>query len=190
MGVSILFGKKSATEGSLKDYEVIYLGGHPSYPKKKAGGITFSVMPDSFFLQATMGSKNWFQNFKIPYESISKFEIVQRTVSTVEGLLGGVNSKQLNQANNIHITYEDETEIVLRLEMLTGVTVMGQAQKCNELMDFLKINGILDKFISKESTIQNEMDVTSQLQKLSELNKQGIITDDEFTAKKKQLLGI
>lgn len=186
-----MFGKKT-TAGSLRDYEVIYLGGHPDYPKKKAGGITFSIMPDYFFLQPTTGSKNWFKEYKIPYSSISNFEIVQRTVSTVEGLLGGVNSRQLNQANNIQITYLSDTgaEIVLRLEMITGVTVMGQAQKCNELMDLLRTNAILSKFAAKPSAPPEPSDISDEIKKLADLHTQGILTDEEFAAKKKQLLGI
>lgn len=33
-------------------------------------------------------------------------------------------------------------------------------------------------------------DTTAQLEQLAELHKQGILTDEEFTAKKKQILGI
>jgi membrane protease subunit (stomatin/prohibitin family) len=35
-----------------------------------------------------------------------------------------------------------------------------------------------------------EDDMAAQLQQLSELRRQGILTDEEFTAKKKQILGI
>jgi len=35
-----------------------------------------------------------------------------------------------------------------------------------------------------------EPDYTSQLKELAELKSQGILTDDEYTAKKKQVLGI
>ena len=40
------------------------------------------------------------------------------------------------------------------------------------------------------STGDNQADYLSELEKLSELRNMGIITDDEFTAKKKQLLGL
>lgn len=187
-----MFGKKKqVTEGSLRDYEVIYLGGHPDYPKKKSGSaITFSIMPDSIYLHPTITSEKWFKAYSIPYSTISKLEIVQRTVSTAETLLGGVNSRQLNQANNIQISYTtaDGKEIVLRLEMLTGITVMGQATKCNEMMDFLRENSIMNKF--KKESSASPSDVTDQIKKLSELHDQGILTDDEFNAKKKQLLGL
>ncbi len=36
----------------------------------------------------------------------------------------------------------------------------------------------------------NDDDYIAQLERLSELNKQGILTDDEFAAKKAQLLGL
>ena len=188
-----MFGKKQITEGSFRDYEVIYIGGHPDYPKKKSGSaITFSIMPDNFYLHPTATSKKWFEEYKIPYASVNKLEIAQRTVSTAEELLGGINSRQLNQANNIHITYTDEAgkEIVLRLEMLTGVTVMGQAQKCNELMDFLKTNSSMDRFKKENSAAQTDVEPTEEIKKLAELHAQGILTDEEFSAKKKQLLGI
>ena len=187
-----MFGKKKKiTEGSLRDYEVIYLGGHPDYPKKKSGSaIAFSIMPDAIYLHPTITSEKWFKEYSIPYSTISKLEIVERTVSTAEALLGGVNSRQLNQANNIQISYTsaDGKEIILRLEMLTGVTVMGQAAKCNEMMDFLHENAILEKF--KKAASSDSPDVSDQIKKLSNLHDQGILTDDEFSAKKKQLLGI
>ena len=186
-----MFGKKkNAVEGSLRTYGVVYLGGHPNYPKKKVGEISLNIMPDCFYLTPTTGSQNWFSEFKIGYDSISKFEIVQRQVSTVEGLLGGVNSRQLNQPNNIHITYANEQndEITLRLEMLTGVSVMGQAAKCSELLDFLKVNGILNKFKGDIPSEQKQDDIPAQIEKLSGLKDKGIITEDEFTAKKAELL--
>ena len=78
-------------------------------------------MEDRFYMRPNNGSKNWFKEFSIPYSSFNNFKIVQRKVFTAESLLGGLNSKQLNQPNNIHITYsENGSTIVLRLEMLTG----------------------------------------------------------------------
>lgn len=149
-------------------------------------------MTDAFYLHPTSTSQKWFKEAQIPYFKIHKFEIAQRTVSTVETLLGGVNSRQLNQANNLHITYENEDgkEIVLKLEMLTGVTVMGQAGKCNELMDFLRTNSILDKFQSSDTPDNQNINATDEIKKLADLHAQGILTDEEFSAKKKQLLGI
>jgi len=41
-----------------------------------------------------------------------------------------------------------------------------------------------------EPPAANEPDYMAELEKLAQLKAQGIITDDEFDAKKKQLLGI
>jgi hypothetical protein len=61
---------------------------------------------------------------EIPYMAISAVEIADRTVTTFEGLAGGLNSRQLNQKNNIHVSFLGaDGPTVLRFEMLTGVTV-------------------------------------------------------------------
>ncbi len=40
------------------------------------------------------------------------------------------------------------------------------------------------------SSAPAEPDYTAELEKLAQLNKQGVLTDEEFAAKKKQLLGL
>ena len=187
-----LFGGKKE-EGVLAKYSVIYLGGIPAYPTKKSGSsIDFKVRSDRFELAPTMTSK-WFQALDVPYSEVSKFEIAQRQVGTVEGVLGGLNSRQLNQANNIHMTYRaEDRELLLRLEMLTGVTVMGQASKCMQLMDLLRSHGILDQFAAGHSgpdpAVNAAADIPGQIAKLSGLAAQGILTQAEFEAKKAELL--
>jgi lysophospholipid acyltransferase (LPLAT)-like uncharacterized protein len=60
--------------------------------------------------------------------------VVERQVSTFETMASALNSKQLNQGNNINIAYDSPNgPSLLRLEMLSGVTVMGQAEKCLEM---------------------------------------------------------
>jgi hypothetical protein len=80
-----LFFKNETLEGSIKDYGVMYLGGHPDYPQIKHNTITFNIMPDCFFIRPANERQKWLKEFKIPYISVSKLEIVQRTVSAVEG---------------------------------------------------------------------------------------------------------
>ena len=41
-----------------------------------------------------------------------------------------------------------------------------------------------------EQGVEQQADPTAQLQQLAQLHDQGILTDEEFAAKKKQLLGI
>ena len=189
-----LFGKEKVDDPNLiASYSVIYLGGHPDYPKPKVAKITFNIFQDRFELLPTMTSKAWFNGLVIPFASIANLEIVQRQIGTVEGLLGGINSRQLNQPNNIHIIYcTDSLEIVLRLEMLTGVTVMGQAVKCQELMDRLRTHQIFAKFQRRAgqpaASSNDANDIATQIEKLAGLRHKGILTQDEFERKKSDLL--
>jgi Short C-terminal domain len=80
---------------------------------------------------------------------------------------------------------------MLRFEMLSGVTVMGQAKKCREFEDRLRSLGITSKFKKAESTAPSSPaadDIPAQIRKLAELRDQGILSEDEFTAKKTELL--
>ena len=174
----------------IEKYSVTYLGGHPAYPKSKLGKITFQLFDDRFEFHPTIGTKDWFDALTIPYSDTHDLEIVQRQVGTLEGIFGGLDSRQLNQANNIHIQYDDSdgTTILIRLEMLTGFTVMGQAGKCRELEDRLSVNSIRSKFKPKEGASQNASGIPELLEKLASLMEKGILTQEEFDQKKKELL--
>lgn len=141
----------------------------------------------------TVGSKKFWHELNVPYASVKSVDVVARTVSTGEALLGGINSRQLNQDNNLNFTYmnvEGQT-VVLRVEMLTGVTVMAQAGKCREFMDYLRTQGILDKFEGgPEVTPAPAASSGPSLTELAELHKQGVLTDEEFSAAKAKVLGI
>lgn len=104
---------------------VTYKGGLRKLPKAKIGKITLDILEDRFRLTAgnDVARKFW-TDLEIPYEQVSSVEIADRSVSTFEGLAGGLNSRQLNQKNNIHFSYlSGNGPTVLRVEMLTGVTV-------------------------------------------------------------------
>lgn len=133
----------------LASYTVVYRGGLPGLPKAKHGGITLTVYEDRFALTAKLGARFW-TDMVIPFSSVTNVSIEDRNVSTFEVIAGGLNSRQLNQRNNIHITYtnDDGLELVLRLEMLTGVTVPAQARRCAELQDLLRVNNIPGQFSS------------------------------------------
>ena len=140
---------KQPLEGAIIRYEVIYLGGLPEYPKAKHGNaIGLNVMPDKFAFTKTGTSKDWFEGYEIPYQNITDLTIEKRTISNAEMLLGGGNDPNQQQENNICITFKtsDDTELLLRVEMLTGVTIYGQATKCREFMDVLRQNNILKIF--------------------------------------------
>lgn len=195
---------KLPQEGGLQRYEVTYHGGHPDYPMnkeiKKYPYIIMDVMPDRFSFLPKEASKGWFSGFDILYSQVSSIDIVERTISTVESLLGsGSDNTDLRQKNVIEITYTDDSGdiFVLRNEMLTGFTVMGQARVCKEMMDLLRTNKILKLFGSDKpaeaiTPVQpvTTVDVVEELKKFKELLDMGVITQEDFDLKKKQLLGI
>jgi hypothetical protein len=187
---------KAPVEGAIIRYGVVYNGGLPQYPKEKSGEIGFNVMPDSFILKATATTKDWFSDFEISYDKIKAFEIVKRQAGTWEMMLSspGSNVKDTETENVIAITYdsEDGTEIYLRLEMLTGINVYTQAKKCQELLDVLRQNKILNR-INKggaASAPSQAISTADELKKYKELLDTGVLTQEEFDAKKKQLLGL
>lgn len=187
---------KLPQEGGLIRYEVTYKGGHPDFQleKKKSPYIILDIMPDRFSFLSKPQSEDWFTGFEIPYSQVISLEIVERTISTAESFLSsGSNNSDLRQKNVLEITYLDEenNEYVVRNEMLTGTTVMGQAKVCQEMLDLLRINGILKKFKGKSDShvaSTGTDDIISQIEKLAKLKEQGILTEEEFSEKKTVLL--
>lgn len=188
---------KAPIDGSLMRYHVIYLGGFPKKPNKKSDPLSFglNIMEDCFIFKpeyATITSWYGDEIFTIPYDKVVKFEIIKRQVSTTEALMSSNgDTKSLEQENNIQITYVDDngSQKMTRVEMLTGVTVYGQAEKCRELLDLLREHNILDKLNKSESAPANSgNDTLAQLEKLADLKSKGIISEDEFNSKKAELL--
>lgn len=94
----------------------------------------------------------------------------------------------------MEIKYLDEVgdEYIVRNEMLTRFTVMGQAKVCQEMLDLLQTKGIMKQFKGTESNRSNNTfggdDVIKQIEKLAALKESGIITEEEFNRKKAVLL--
>lgn len=178
------------SNGLISEYKVVYKGGFPEYPKAKLLALMFQVFPDRFEIHPTNAAKKWFKTEVIQYSIINDFKIAQRQVSFAESMMGGLNSRQLNQANNIHINFlRNGTEVLLRLEMLSGFNVMSQAKKCLELEDRLITHDIMGKF--NQTKVQNASisnNLVDEIKKLSELQKQGVLTEREFADAKAKLL--
>ena len=191
---------KLPQEGGLQRYEVTYRGGHPDYPMSKGINkypyIIMDVMPDRFsFLPKELST--WFSGFELPYSQVVSIDIVERTISFTESMLGsGNDNSDLRQKNVMEIKYVDKAgdEYVMRNEMLTGTTVMGQARVCQEMLDLLRAHKILKLFrgeIAKVTPVPTpQTDAVEQIKRMKELLEMGILTQEEFDAKKKQLLGI
>lgn len=187
---------KAPMEGAIVRYGVIYHGGLSQYNNvKHSGEIGLNIMPDSFSLNKTFTSKDWFDDISIPYSSVRKFELAKRQVTNADWLLSSSSSdmKAMEQENNIHITFDDDNgnEVLLRLEMLTGVSIYGQAVKCREMLDTLRQNGILKLLSKEEKAVVSQPtgnDIIDQIEKLSKLKESGILTEEEFNTKKAGLL--
>ena len=179
---------KAPVEGAIVRYGVIYLGGLAKYPKKQSTEIGFNITHDGFYLKPTQAA-TWFEDLAISYDKIKKFEIVKRQVSTMESLIAD-DARSLETNNNIEITYLDTegNEILLRLEMLTGITVNGQAGKCKEMLDILRQNNILKQLNKETSSTPDSSNIPEQIKKLKELFESGILNEDEFNTKKAELL--
>jgi len=188
---------KLPQEGGLIRYEVTYKGGHPDFQleKKKNPYILLDIMPDRFSFLPKPQSENWFTGFDIPYNQVVSLEIVERVISNAEMLMSSSsNNSDLRQKNVIEIKYLDENndEYVVRNEMLTGLTVMGQAKVCQEMIDLLRTKGLMKQFRGTESksaaNVSSGDDVLGQIEKLAKLKEQGILTEEEFAQKKAALL--
>ncbi len=189
-----IFSKKPK-DGRLEKYDVVYLGGRPENPKKLSGKIELILFEDHLKLSPTMGSKRKWELYEIPYNTISKWEYTTREVGGIEAglsLLGGNDTRDIQTKNNIQITHNtDSGELVLRLEMLTGVHVAVQAKKCQELEDKMRIHGIIDQFIkapNEDSSSAAAIDIPEQIEKLAGLLEKGILTQEEYDQKKQDLL--
>ena len=189
-----LVSKRKKSKGIIETYDIIYLGGHPSYPKAKIGKVVLNICKSNFELVSTARSSKWLTSFSIPYDKVIDFQIVQRKISSIWGRLGEKNSIHLNKPTNIHIKYENESgnEILLKLEMSSGITVTRQAKKCSQLEGIIRLNNIRDQFINVncQSVVQPEIlyDITSQIEKLAFLLEKSFITKEEFLNKKSKLL--
>ena len=104
------------------------------------------------------------------------------------------NVQDTETLNVIAITYlgDDDEEILLRLEMLTGVNVYTQAKKCQEMLDVLRQNTILNRINknNKATGVAPQISNADELKKYKELLDSGVITQEEFNAKKTRLLGL
>ncbi|MGN0169859.1 MAG: SHOCT domain-containing protein [Lachnospiraceae bacterium] len=182
---------KKALDGALARYEFTYVGGLDDIPKAKAGAWGMNVMEDRFAFRVTLSTKDWLYDLDIPYSEITDIRIEKRTISHAEFFLGAGNDANQQQENVVVLEYNDANgkKATLRVEMLTGTTIYMQAAKCKELMDLLRKNDILDKIQKKDApSSSGGEDILGQIEKLSKLKEAGILTEEEFQAKKTELL--
>lgn len=209
------FGRGAAAAATLftdeiARYLVVYKGGLAAFPVAQSGQISMHILSDRFAFEPTFSTKAWFFPMAIHYTAIRSIAIVERVITGMEATLSGSRSDQFRQNNNIHITFQEEggSEIMLRLEMSSGFHVMGQAEKCLEFMDRLRVLGVMAKFTQPPLHVSGVTicaeapaaagDPTSHatdgknavelLASLATLHDRGVLTDAEFVQKKAEIL--
>lgn len=181
---------KKPLEGAIARYEFTYQGGLEDIPKPKSGAWGMNIMPDMFAFRVTITTKDWLYDLDIPYDDISDIRIEKRTISNAEMWLGAGNDANQQQENVVVIEYTDKEQKkqTLHVEMLTGTTIYNQAAKCKELMALLRRENILERLQKGNTPSSSGDDVLAQIEKLSKLRDAGVLSEEEFTAKKADLL--
>ena len=162
----------------LRTYKVTYISGAPNFKKIKRGLLM------QLYSNAFVFSGKSFPTVCIPYASVINFNL-----AVGYGSLMDFRPSDMASAKVIELTYVDEYQQInlIKFELAPSVNVFNDYRTRMELVPFLKASGIFDKFNLSAHAGQSN-DITAQIEKLAELNKAGILTDDEFQIKKEELL--
>ena len=163
-----------------------YLGGHPDIPQTRQGLITINKA--GLFFSTMLP----FSCFIIPIENIKKAEFkteeqIHKDVTLGRLLLFGVfafgmKKKTKTQKNYLVVIYEENgiENIVIFEAQKAGALASAIARARQE---YIKENPAAE--IKDTPAV---IDIPEQIRKLAELKEQGIITQEEFEVKKKELL--
>ena len=109
------------------------------------------------------GTATWGKRVDLPFDSISAVAIAMFNTIAVATSSGSIKFSCIENYDEVH-------------KEISKLLVNRQKEKTNTVI------------VEKETKIGN--DTASELKKFNELLKEGIITQEEFDAKKKQLLGL
>lgn len=163
----------------LCTYRVNYISGLPQLTK-----LVRKVFMHLYNNGLLFRGKN-FPDLWIPYDSVVDFKLTTGygSVWSYAGASDGLKEKMINiiyhSANN--------EKMIIRLEMAVSFSPIVNYRACEELVVFMKQNGIFDKFVPAV-TINSSSDIVAQIEKLAELHKSGALTDEEFQRAKSELL--
>lgn len=176
----------------LAKFSVQYLGGHPDIAKGSV--LRLEVWQDRFHLSEAAQSAAGL-SLSIPYSSVRGVDVVRKELGFARSILGGLNSRQLNQQTTLHIAFRAaDLDLVLRLEMV-AFTIPGAANKVRQFMDLLRTGGIVQRFESVAERPPSEsvggrkdLGPAAGLERLAALHADGTLTDDEFQALKRRVI--
>jgi len=147
----------------------------------------FIFFPDNRMYKNRYGS----QKLCIPHDRAISFEVKQSSSSPS---IGQVMRGRPQNEFEIEYIGADDKYCQIRFNMRKyQLSPYGNQEECERLVRVMKAEGIFDKFIKSESSPQSsspqpQPDILAKVQQLADLHRQGILTDEEFEAKKTELL--
>lgn len=163
-----------------------YLGGHTALGKKRNGNILFT--PEGVGI-GTWNPKHAFikwsdvESIQIDGESVGKSKV---GAVLAFGVLGLAAKGSKNQTAVTVYTKDGQTAYYL----IDKVNHVGVLAKVKPLLKDVGVPTHDEAAMKGVASAASEGDVAEQIKKLAELKKQGILTKEEFTAKKRQLLNL
>ena len=182
--VAELKDTRGARLGAL---QVEYMGGYGE--KKKAKGVlTFFEKQTEF--SAPLSTKFTILNSQIKDVVIEGKDEVNRRVTVTRLLAVGIFAfalKKKNKDQEAYITLEltDGQEVILFVD---NKAPMALRAKLAKVISTVKQANVASQ--SQATQSDNQSSVADELTKLATLKEQGVLTEEEFAAKKKQLLGL
>lgn len=150
---------------------VEYRGGIPE--ARKVGTIVTDAFPDYLSVGAAGFS---FKTYKIPYDKMIDVSLIP------EG------AKKKNYVLNVEYDTGNGFNSVIVLSGKEVSQLYGALQKSRQ--KYIQRNPGLDSVAVEAPVAGPAPDVAADIQKFFDLKEKGVISEDEFTAKKAQLLGL
>lgn len=162
-----------------------YMGGYGDYRKAK-GSVTFYQKQTEF---SSLMTKFTIQNSSVRDVVVEGKSEVNRRVTVTRLLAVGIFAfalKKKNTDKEAYITIEltDGQEVIFFVDNKAPMELKAKLAK---VISQVKQAGVAGQV---QANAQPQGSVADELTKLATLKEQGILTQDEFDAKKKQLLGL
>lgn len=203
--------QEAAPQGGSQDKELFkvtatYEGGHPEFTKKQRENIT--LWPTRLDFGSDRKSL-----FSIPLDDIGGCELRPMQYSALRSMIGSDNRAIQTQTPMAFIACTiSGFPCELRFHIHGAMTIPGESKKARELQDALNAakfksslssppgaavstnpsSDMSDSAVPSNSATPGGTDadiIMGQIRQLAALHSEGILTDDEFSQKKAELLG-
>lgn len=176
---------KDARGGRIGALSVEYMGGYGDYRKAK-GSLTFYQKQAEF---SSLMTKFQIQNSNVRDVVVEGKSEVNRRVTVTRLLAVGIfaftlKKKSTDKEAYITIELADGQEVIFFVD---NKAPMDLKAKLAKVISQVKQAGVAGQ---AQASAQPQGSVADELTKLASLKEQGILTQEEFDAKKKQLLGL